>query len=250
MPAAEAGGNEAPRRRLARSSRPCYGPAVTDVLPAVEVGPQGADATAAVVWLHGLGADGHDFEPIVPMLQCPHVRFVFPHAPPLPVTINGGVMMPAWYDILSLDERDGRENADHIRASAVRVVQLLERERERGVPTDRIVLAGFSQGAAMTLHVAPRLTYGIAGIMALSGYHALSDQFEAERTDANVKTPMFFGHGSMDPVVMPAWGRTAFDEFSGWSQGKVEWSDYPMGHEVCPDEIADVRQWLHTCLPQ
>lgn len=220
-----------------------------DVLPAVEVGPQGADASAAVVWLHGLGADGHDFEPIVPMLQCPHVRFVFPHAPPLPVTINGGVRMPAWYDILSLDERDGRENADHIRASAVRINALLERERERGLPSERIVLAGFSQGAAMTLHVAPRFPQRLAGIMALSGYHALRERFEAERSDVNVDTPMLFGHGSMDPVVMAAWGRAAFDDFSAWSKAKVEWNDYPMGHEVNPDEIADIRGWLHRCIP-
>lgn len=219
------------------------------VLPTLDVGPAGRDAKAAVVWLHGLGADGHDFEPIVPLLRCPEVRFVFPHAPTLPVTINGGFEMPAWYDILTLDEtQDGRENPDHVRTSARRIEALLERERERGVPSERIVLAGFSQGAAMTLHVAPRHAHRLGGVMALSGYHVLRDRFENERVETNRQTPLLFAHGSEDPMVKPAWGRAAHDDFAQWSSGDVQWHDYPMGHQVCPDEIQMIGAWLRSQL--
>lgn len=220
---------------------------MSEYLPCVEVGPK--DATASVVWLHGLGADGHDFEPVVPTLGCPQVRFVFPHAPSLPVTINGGVMMPAWYDILSLERSDeARENGEHIRASAKRIADLLEREQERGVPANRIVLAGFSQGAAMALFLGPRYPKKLAGIMALSGYHVLPSTFADERVEANQSTEIYCAHGSEDPMVLPAWGRQAKDDMQAWSSGTVHWTQYPMAHEVCPPQLEAIGGWLRGLL--
>lgn len=217
------------------------------LLPRLEVGP--ADASAAVVWMHGLGADGHDFEPIVPMLGCPHVRFVFPHAPGMPVTINGGYVMPAWYDILTLDSTEGRENPDDVVASSSRIVALVQHEVSRGVAPDRIVIAGFSQGAAMALHVGTRHSDALAGVLVLSGYHVRRDAFAAERHEANRATPMFFGHGRGDPMVRLEWGKAARADIASWSTGDLQWHDYPMQHEVCPDEIRDVGAWLRDRLP-
>ncbi len=220
---------------------------MSTLLDCVEVG--SSDADASVIWMHGLGANGHDFEPIVPLLRCPHVRFVFPHARTLPVTINGGWVMPAWYDILSLEPSEERENAEHVRASAEQIVALLEREQSRGVDPSRIIIAGFSQGAAMSLFVGARYPEPLAGIMALSGYHVLRSTFEAERNDANRGTEMFFGHGSEDPMVKPAWGKTAKADFEGWTTAPIHWREYPMGHEVCPPQIEDVGAWLRERLP-
>ncbi|MEM6295025.1 MAG: carboxylesterase [Myxococcota bacterium] len=220
---------------------------MSTLLDCVEVGP--ADAKASVVWMHGLGANGHDFEPIVPHLQCPHVRFVFPHAPALPVTINGGFVMPAWYDILTLDHVEGRESEEHIRASAAHIEALMERERSRGVEPSRMVIAGFSQGAAMSLFVGSRHPHPLAGIMALSGYHVVRSKFEAERQDANRNTELFFGHGTMDPMVQPDWGREAKADFEGWTTAPIHWHEYPMGHEVCMDEIQAIGAWLRRRLP-
>lgn len=218
-----------------------------ELLRSVEVGP--ADASAAVVWMHGLGADGHDFEPIVPLLRCPHVRFVFPHAPAMPVTINGGFVMPAWYDILTLDSTEGRENPEHVLVSAERIAALLRHETERGVDPGRIVIAGFSQGAAMALHVGTRYPHALAGVMVLSGYHVRRDAFEAERNEANRATPMLFAHGRNDPLVRIEWGRAARADVARWSTAELEWHDYPMAHEVCPEEIEDVGAWLRARLP-
>ncbi len=224
---------------------------MSELLDCVEVGPiDGGDATASVVWMHGLGASGHDFEPVVPMLQCPHVRFVFPHAPTYPVTINGGFVMPAWYDILTLDHVEGRENEDHIRASGERIEALLQRERERGVDPSRMVIAGFSQGAAMALYVGARHEHTVAGIMALSGYHVLRSTFERERKDANKNTEVFFGHGTHDPMVSVDWGREAKADFDAWTTAKTHWHEYPIEHHVCPDEIEAVGAWLRKQLPR
>ena len=220
---------------------------MTDLLECVEVGPK--DATASVVWMHGLGASGHDFEPVVPHLQCPHVRFVFPHAPIYPVTINGGFEMPAWYDILTLDHVEGRENEQHIRASGQRIEALLQRERQRGVDSSRTVIAGFSQGAAMALFVGARHEHTVAGIMALSGYHVLRSKFAGERSDANRGTEVFFGHGTYDPMVNVSWGREAKADFDGWTTGKTHWHEYPIEHHVCPEEIEAVGAWLRARLP-
>lgn len=215
----------------------------------VEVGPGGDDATSAVIWLHGLGASGHDFEPIVPMLGLPETRFVFPHAPKRPVTINMGFVMPAWYDILSLDRSGVRESEADIRASIELVEGLLERERKRGVPTDRTVLAGFSQGGAMALCTAERHARPLAGIMVLSAYEVLGDVLLDERSEANATTPMLFGHGRFDEIV-PSWlGRAAHDRMASlYPERVIDWHDYPMGHEVCPEEIAEIRRWLHRVL--
>lgn len=218
------------------------------LLDCVEIGP--TDATASVVWMHGLGASGHDFEPVIPVLQCPHVRFVFPHAPMLPVTINGGMTMPAWYDILTLDHVEGREKAADIRRSALKIEALLERERERGVEPSKTVVAGFSQGAAMALFVGARHEHPLAGILSLSGYHALRSTFERERSDANRGTEVFFGHGVYDPMVSVAWGKEAKADFEGWSTAPTHWHEYPIEHHVCQEEIEAVGAWLRTRLPK
>jgi phospholipase/carboxylesterase len=216
-------------------------------LPCVEIEPQGP-ATSAVVWLHGLGASGHDFEPIVPYLRLPSTRFVFPHAPERPVTINGGWVMPAWYDIKSLSLGKDREDADDIRRSAVDVVALIDRERARGVPTDRIVLAGFSQGGAMALHVGHRYPEKLAGLLILSAYLVLEDTFAAEGSSANAATPAMVMHGSYDDVVPMDGGRQIVERLT--TPGRdVRWKSYPMGHEVCPPQIRDVAEWLHTIIP-
>ena len=215
------------------------------VLPCVEVGPRG-QAEGAVVWLHGLGADGHDFEPIVPWLRLPDVRFVFPHAPLRPVTINGGVVMPAWYDITTLGE-DGGEDAADVRESAQDVEALLARERQRGVPGGRIVLAGFSQGAAIALYSGVRHRETLAGIMVLSGYEVMAGSREAEASPANRRTPMLFGHGTEDPLVPVERGRAAHRAYAT-PEREAEWREYPMAHQVCDAEIADVRDWLHARL--
>ena len=216
---------------------------MAELLPCVEVGPEtGADA--AIVWLHGLGASGHDFEDIVPMLRLPGVRFVFPHAPRRGVTINGGLIMPAWYDILRWSDAAGSERADHVRESAEMVEALLARERERGVPPDKTVLAGFSQGGALALFAGVRHAHPLAGIMVLSAYEVLASERPAE--SANAATPMFFAHGTYDPVVPLQRGRLAFRAYEAGRE--AGWREYPMGHEVCAEEVADIRGWLHSVL--
>lgn len=207
----------------------------------------GTDATATVIWMHGLGASGADFIPLVPLMGLPTVRFVFPHAPERPVTINGGYVMPAWYDILSMERGPDREAPDDIRASALEIEALIAREHARGVPSERIVLAGFSQGAAMALHVGLRHRHRLAGILILSGYLLLGDRVADEAHPANADTPLFFGHGRSDDVVPLELGRRAHDRLDGGSH-PLEWRDYPMAHELCHDEVRDLRVWLHAAL--
>ncbi len=216
-------------------------------LSCVEVDPRGP-VRASVIWLHGLGADGHDFEPIVPYLGVDDlgVRFVFPHAPRRPVTINMGLIMRAWYDIRGLDlnrEQDERGIQD----SAQKIADLLEREHARGVPYERIVLAGFSQGGAMALHVGLRYAERLAGIVALSCYLLFPERLEQERSEANLGLPVFQGHGSLDPMVPVEYGMQARDTLVQLGY-PVEWHEYPMGHEVHPQEIADIGTFLRTCL--
>lgn len=214
-------------------------------LPCVEVGPRG-EAAGAVVWLHGLGANGHDFEPIVPHLELPRVRFVFPHAPLRAVTINGGMEMPAWYDIVSLG-RQGGGNVAHVREARAQVDALLRRENDRGLASDRIVLAGFSQGAALALHAGIRYPERLAGILVLSGYEVLPGTGDAEASAANRHTPMLFCHGTEDPLVPVAGGRAAFDAHA--TPGRdAQWREFPIAHEVSDEEIATVRDWLHARL--
>lgn len=224
---------------------------MASLLPCVEVEPR-VPARSAVIWLHGLGADGHDFEPIVPMLRTTDVRFVFPHASPLPVTINGGHVMRAWYDIRSLDfDARDREDVSQIEASAERVRALLDRELQRGIPADRIVLAGFSQGAAMALHVGLRHEVPLAGILALSGYLVCPDRLAAERSPANLQTPVHGGHGAHDGVVPLAAGHQWRDALvsTGTATTNLVWHEYPMGHEVCPPQLEHVGAWLRARLP-
>jgi phospholipase/carboxylesterase len=213
-----------------------------ELLPCYEVEPQG-EAQGSIVWLHGLGADGHDFEDVVPLLELPRVRFVFPHAPRKPVTINGGLIMPAWYDITSLASARG-ENERHVRESAEQVRGLIAREKQRGVDASRVVLAGFSQGGAMALHVGPRYPETLLGILVLSGYEVLAATREAEAAPANASTPMLFCHGSQDPLVPLAAGRQAYETYA---EGRAaEWHAFPIAHQVSMDEIRVVRDWLQA----
>jgi phospholipase/carboxylesterase len=213
-----------------------------EILPCVETGPEG-DAEGSIVWLHGLGADGHDFEDVVPLLELPRVRFVFPNAPRKPVTINGGLIMPAWYDITSLASARG-ENERHVRESADQVRDLIAREKERGVPASRLVLAGFSQGGSMALHVGPRYPETLLGILVLSGYEVLASTREDEASPANAATPMLFCHGTHDPLVPLAAGRRAYETYAAGRA--AEWRAFPIAHQVSMEEIRVVRDWLHA----
>jgi len=217
---------------------------MNDLLPAVEIDPPG-DVRASVVWLHGLGADGHDFAPIVPELQLPEgigVRFVLPHAPSIPVTLNGGMVMPAWYDIAEIDLQR-RHDEQGVRRSHEQVTALLAAEHERGVPWDRIVLAGFSQGGAIALFSALRHEQRLAGVIALSTYLVVEEALDRERSDANRDVPIFQGHGSLDPMVPLARGAAARDALLA-REYPLEWHDYPIPHSVCAEEIRDVREFL------
>jgi phospholipase/carboxylesterase len=213
----------------------------------IETGPQ---PNAAVIWLHGLGADGHDFEPIVPELVARGSRawrFVFPNAPTRPVTINGGMRMRAWYDIRGLD-RSAAEDAEGFQDSDLKVRELIERETTRGIPSTRIVLAGFSQGGAVSLYTAPRLKEQLAGVMALSCYLPRESTFQAERAPANQATPIFMAHGQFDNVVPMALGAKSRDYLQAKGYA-IEWHDYPMAHSVSAEEVADIRQFLFRVLP-
>lgn len=209
----------------------------------------GASPARSVIWLHGLGADGHDFEPIVPELGIPDhlsLRFVFPHAPLRPVTINGGMTMRAWYDVLTLD-RGGPQDEEGIRDSSRLLELLIERERERGITDEKIVLAGFSQGGAIAAHTALRHPQRLAGLMALSTWLPLDDSFDEEVVqNANAQSqelPIFMAHGTFDPMLPLALGQHSHAVLDGAGY-QVEWHEYPMAHAVCGDEIADIRNWL------
>jgi phospholipase/carboxylesterase len=195
--------------------------------------------------MHGLGADGHDFEPLVPELLedgLPDLRFVFPHAPVRPVTINSGYAMRAWYDIIAIDRRSAEDVAG-IEASAASIRTLIAAENARGIPTNRIAIAGFSQGGAMSLHVATRHPDKLAGVIALSCYLPLAKQFATERASANLATPIYMAHGIQDPVVPIGLGDESrrILEATGY---RVEWHAYPMPHSLCPEEIVDLRAFL------
>jgi phospholipase/carboxylesterase len=218
------------------------------VLASVEVA-TGPNPAASVIWMHGLGADGHDFEPAVPQLvraRSRALRFVFPHAPVRPVTLNGGLPMRAWYDIIELNRRAGEDEAG-VRSSDAALRALIRRENERGVPSDRIVLAGFSQGGAMALYCGTRMPERLAGMIGLSCYMPIAVAFPAERHAANHSTPIFMAHGSFDPVIDPQLGEQsrALLAASGYA---VEWHSYPMGHSVCAEELAAVAAFLERVL--
>lgn len=201
--------------------------------------------TWSVIWLHGLGADGNDFAPIVPELvdpSWPGIRFVFPHAPMRPVTVNNGVPMRAWYDIKGMSIAD-KQDAVGIAASVVEVEALIARENERGVPASRIVLAGFSQGGAMTLAAGLRHGQALAGLVVLSAYLPLHDSIEDDRHGANHATPIFWGHGNADPVVPMALGEQSRQALEAIGH-HVDWHSYPIAHSVNITEINDLRAWL------
>ena len=219
-----------------------------DLLDAVEI-ESAPSPTAAVIWMHGLGADGHDFEPIVPELRLPAglpVRFVFPHAPLRPVTINQGHVMRAWYDIRALAGAR-REDEAGVRQSARQIEALVERERQRGIAPGRLVLAGFSQGGAMALHVGLRHAERLAGIMALSCYLPLSDVLAAEAAAANRDVPIFWAHGVHDPMIPLAMAELGRRQVDGLGY-PIEWHQYAIPHSVSPEEIADVARWLGRVL--
>ncbi len=209
----------------------------------------GPEPRSSIIWMHGLGADGHDFEPVVPELVRPGeraLRFVFPHAPVRPVTLNGGYAMRAWYDIAGL-ERSAREDESGIRESCTEIRMLIARENERGVPTRHIVLAGFSQGGALALFAGLTHPERLAGILALSCYMPLAPVFASERTAANQPTPVFLAHGSADTIVDPWLGQESrrLLEAAGY---RVAWHEYDMPHSVCAEELAEVATWLRRVL--
>jgi phospholipase/carboxylesterase len=216
---------------------------MAQVLEAIEI-ETGPAPQAAVIWLHGLGADGHDFEPIVPELGLPAakpVRFIFPNAPQRPVTINGGMRMRAWYDILQMG--GGAEDEAGIRESQAQIEGLISREAGRGVRHDKIVLAGFSQGGAIVLQTALRQHERLAGVMALSTYLPLAKSLEKERSPANSRLPIFMAHGQHDSMI--GIDRALQTRYALQTLGyAVEWHEYPMPHSVCPQEIADIAAFL------
>lgn len=204
---------------------------------------------ATVIWLHGLGADGYDFVPILKELEArgaPAARSLFPHAPKIPVTINGGYVMRAWYDILGSD-LVRREDEAGIRASAAAVERLIARKAVRGIAASRIVLAGFSQGGAITLHVGLRRTVPLAGLIALSTYLPLAATVERERTEASRATAIFMAHGTVDPIVPYARGAASRDQLRALDY-RVEWHEYPMPHSVNEDEIEAIAAFLRRVL--
>ncbi|MBI2207705.1 MAG: dienelactone hydrolase family protein [Candidatus Rokubacteria bacterium] len=209
----------------------------------------GTEPRAAVIWMHGLGADGHDFAPIVPELALPaalSIRFVFPHAPMRPVTINRGWVMRAWYDVYD-DGGERREDVTGVRDSQASITRLLERERTRGIAAGRIVLAGFSQGGAMALHTGLRHGERVAGIMALSCFLPQPATVAVEASPANRDVPIFMAHGTDDAVIPLARARESRDALTRIGYA-VEWHEYRMAHAVSPEEIRDLRAWLARAL--
>ena len=215
-----------------------------ELLERLEINPS-SPPTATVIWLHGLGADGHDFEPIVPELGLPDtlpVRYVFPHAPHRAVTINGGMVMRAWFDILDVRLTHKVDVANFIE-SAAQLVALIENELQKGMPSDRIVLAGFSQGGAIALHTGLRYEKQLAGILALSTYLPTIDTLAGERSQANLNIPIMMAHGTLDPLVPIANAVSARQNLTDLAY-PVSWHEYQMGHAVCPEEIRDISSWL------
>ncbi|HSV70107.1 MAG TPA: alpha/beta hydrolase [Methylibium sp.] len=214
------------------------------LLDAIEI-ETGPNPTASIVWLHGLGADGNDFAPFARELRLDAVgpvRYVFPHAPMMPVTVNGGYVMRAWYDILGAD-LVRREDEKTLRSSQQLVEALIARERQRGVAAKRIVLAGFSQGCAMTLLTGLRHPERLAGLMGLSGYLPLAATTAAERHPANAGVPIFLAHGGFDPVIPIDRAAASRDALAALGYAP-EWHEYPMPHSVCPEEVDDLQDWL------
>ena len=225
---------------------------MTNLLERIEI-ESAPHPTAAIIWLHGLGASGDDFAAIVPELDltgCPAIRFVFPHAPVMPVTLNGGYVMPAWYDIFGTELGAGavkREDAAGIAKSQQDVEALIAHEVARGIHPSKIVLAGFSQGCAVALHTGLRHPAKLAGIMALSGYLPVASTVAAERSAANANTPIYMAHGTEDQVVVLSRAEASRDVLAGLGYA-IQWHTYPMPHSVHPREIADISGFLKVVL--
>jgi phospholipase/carboxylesterase len=223
-------------------------PMTTELLPCIELD-TGAHPDAAVIWLHGLGADGNDFVPVVEELRLPSslpIRFVFPHAPVRPVTLNGGMAMRAWYDIYNANLSDRADMAG-VRMSAAQVLALIARERQRGIAARRIVLAGFSQGGAVALYTGLRCAERLAGIVALSTYLVRGNELAEEASAANRDVPIFMGHGTQDPMVRLEWGDASRRTLVAHGYA-VEWHTYPMPHSVVWEEIAAIGAFLARVL--
>ena len=224
---------------------------MSDLLETIEI-ETAPNPAAAVIWMHGLGADGNDFAPIVPELalgSLPAVRFIFPHAPMQPVTLNNGQVMRAWYDV-SFGDLEGRSRqADEkgVRASQAAIGKLIARENKRGIASRQIVVAGFSQGGAIALETGLRYPERLAGIMALSTYLPLAAKLEAEASAQNRDVPIFFAHGSHDPVIALPMAVASRDKLRELGYN-VDWHEYPMQHSVCMEEVADISAWLRSTL--
>ena len=221
---------------------------MSELLETIEI-QTGAEPQAAIIWMHGLGADGNDFVPLVDELDLrglPAIRFVFPHANTMPVTINGGYVMRAWYDIRNSD-LVRREDEDGLRASQLQVEALIAREKARGIPASRIILAGFSQGCAMALQTGLRHPEKLAGLMCLSGYVPLADKVAEERNAAVIDTPIFMVHGRGDGVIPIARAEQSRDLLMALGY-RVEWHEYAMQHSLCQQEVDDIGAWLHKVL--
>jgi len=206
----------------------------------------GDNISASVIWLHGLGANGHDFIPVVEQLQLPNIRYILPHAPQQPVSINSGYVMPAWYDLFGL-EIDSPQDEAGIRATQQSIEALIAQERQRGIAAERIILAGFSQGGAIALHTALRYPQRLAGVLALSTYLPLKPLLKTEKSVANAGLPIFIGHGTLDTVIsleVCQISASLLDQH-GYT---VEWHQYAMAHSVCMEEIDDIRDFLKRVL--
>ncbi len=221
---------------------------MTQLLDAIVIAPE-TTATAAILWLHGLGADGNDFAPVVRQLGLPGrgIRAILPHAPYRPVTINGGSVMRAWYDVVEEDLRR-RPDATGIRTSAEQLTGLVQAQRASGIPAERIVLAGFSQGGAIALHAGLRYPERLGGIMGLSTYLPLPESLEQEGAAGNREVPIFLGHGTGDPLIPLLQAEQSAKVLSGLGY-RPEIHRYPMAHSVCIDELEDIDRWLWTALP-
>jgi phospholipase/carboxylesterase len=221
---------------------------MSDLLENIEIETT-PNPSAAIIWMHGLGADGNDFVPLVRELDLaglPGIRFVFPHANTMPVTVNGGYVMRAWYDIVGADIAQ-REDEAGLRASQVQVEALIAREKARGIAAQRIILAGFSQGCAMTLQTGLRHPEKLAGLLCLSGYVPLADKVAAERAEASLATPIFMAHGRGDGVIPIARAIASRDLLVSLGY-QVEWHEYMMQHSLCQEEVDDISAWLKKVL--
>ena len=215
------------------------------VLPAEVLGP--SQPKNVIIWLHGLGASGHDFVPVVPMMKRPDTRFIFPHAPQRAVTINMGYVMPAWYDIMHMEERPDREPADQVITATKQIHTIIEEQMSQGIKSESIILGGFSQGGAMALHAGIRFPHTLGGIMVLSAYELRAETRTSEMQSCNRTTPMLFCHGRGDPVVPVSRGIHAHKAYAT-DERSCQWYDYPMAHEVCMEELNMIANWFRSCL--